>query len=100
MMNWLMKALGGGDAETARKLIEQGSPVIDVRTKAEFQGGHLEGSINIPLDQVSSQLNKFKKMKQPIVMVCRSGNRSGSAARILEEAGIKAINGGGWTGLK
>jgi phage shock protein E len=99
-MNWIMKALGSGDAAEAKKLIEQGSTVVDVRTVGEFQSGHLEGSVNIPLDKVASQLNKFKKMKQPIVTVCRSGNRSGSAARILNDAGIEAINGGPWVGLR
>ncbi len=99
-MNWIMKALGGGDVDAAKELIKNGSPVVDVRTVGEFKSGHLEGSINIPLDQVGSQINKFKKMKQPIVMVCRSGNRSGAATRILKDAGIDAINGGAWVGLR
>ncbi len=100
MMNWIMKALGAGDAQEAREYIEQGSAVIDVRTKAEFEAGHLKGSINIPLDQIASRVDEIKKMKQPIVTCCRSGARSGSAARILNNKGIKAMNGGPWNGLK
>ncbi len=100
MMNWIMKALGAGDAQEAKKFIEQGSTVIDVRTKAEFDSGHLEGSIHIPLDQIEARINEIEKMKQPIVTCCRSGARSGSAARILNNAGIKAMNGGPWNGLK
>ena len=100
MMNWIKKALGVGDAVEARVLIEKGSAVIDVRTKAEYADGHLEGSINIPLDQIATKVKDIKKMKQPIVTICRSGARSGSAARILNDSGIEAINGGAWVGLR
>lgn len=99
MMNWIKKALGAGDAETARVYIEQGSTVIDVRTKAEYSQGHLEGSINIPLNEIGSKITEIKKMKQPIVTCCRSGARSGTAARMLKDTGIEALNGGSWNGL-
>jgi rhodanese-related sulfurtransferase len=53
-----------------------------VRTEAEFAEGHVDGSTNIPLDQVANQLEKFKR-KEQIVVFCRSGNRSGQAKMIL-----------------
>jgi len=99
MMNWIKKALGAGDAETARVYIEQGSTVIDVRTRAEYSQGHLEGSISIPLNEIGSKIAEIKKMKQPIVTCCRSGARSGTAANMLKDAGIEALNGGSWNGL-
>ena len=77
-------------------LIKEGAFLVDVRTEAEFAEGHVNGSTNIPLDQVASQLEKFKG-KEQIIVFCRSGNRSGQAKMILEQNGFKnVINGGTW----
>ena len=43
------------------ELIKQGAIVLDVRSKGEYQGGHIKGSINIPVDVLSSNLGKLKK---------------------------------------
>jgi rhodanese-related sulfurtransferase len=82
------------------KLVKEGAVIIDVRTKDEFEGGHIEGSKNIPLDTVKKELEKIKKLNKPIVTVCRSGNRSAIAKSIFLSAGIQAYNGGAWTALK
>ena len=73
-----------------------GKTIIDVRTPAEFQGGHVAGSINIPLQEVQSRLEEIKAMKQPIILCCASGARSGSATAFLKSAGVDCENGGGW----
>jgi len=70
--------------------------VIDVRTPAEFQGGHVAGSINIPLQEVPKRVEEIKKMRQPFILCCASGNRSGQAALYLKNLGIKCENGGSW----
>ena len=71
--------------------------IIDVREPWEFNMGHVEGSINIPLVEVYSQVDEFKKMSNPIILICASGNRSGQAAAMLRTQGIEeAYNGGGW----
>lgn len=71
--------------------------LVDVRTPGEFKDGNVPNSINIPLDQVEGSLDKFKSMDKPIVMFCRSGNRSGKAIKILNAHGIENVtNGGGW----
>lgn len=81
-------------------LIKPGAFLVDVRTEAEFAEGHVSGSTNIPLDQVASQLEKFKG-KDQIIVFCRSGNRSGQAKMILEQNGFKnVINGGTWQDVK
>jgi rhodanese-related sulfurtransferase len=82
------------------KLVKEGAVIVDVRTKDEFQVGHIEGSKNIPLDTVKKELEKIKKLNRPIVTVCRSGNRSAIAKSIFSSAGIQAYNGGAWTALK
>lgn len=73
--------------------------VVDVRTKEEFMSGHLEGSTNIPLNEVPEKVEEFKQMSQPITLVCKSGYRSGEAVNYLKRFGIDCINGGGWTNL-
>lgn len=70
--------------------------MVDVRTPAEFGVGHVKGSINIPLNSIPFQLEKFKDKKN-IIVFCRSGNRSGQAKFILEQNGITNVtNGGTW----
>ncbi len=84
------------DTTQMEKLIKEGAFLVDVRTPAEFAEGHVQGSTNIPLDQVPNQLAKFKG-KEPIIVFCRSGNRSGQAKMILEQNGFKNVtNGGTW----
>lgn len=64
--------------------------LVDVRTREEFASGHIAGAVNIPLDQISARLSEFPTDK-PIVLYCRSGNRSDQAAAILNNAGYQGI---------
>jgi len=70
--------------------------IIDVRTPAEFMGGHVNGSINIPLNEIPAKVNEIREMEQPIVLCCASGNRSGQAMMYLKGLGIECTNGGSW----
>ena len=82
--------------DNLKKLIDDGAFLVDVRTPEEFEGSHLKGSVNIPLDSIPFQLEKFKDKKN-IIVFCRSGNRSGQAKFILEQNGITNVtNGGTW----
>ena len=82
-----------------KNLVDNGAQIIDVRTVAEFNNKHLRKSKNIPLQNLRESLNKIDKSK-PVITVCASGVRSGSAKSILEEAGFEAHNGGSWSGLE
>lgn len=70
--------------------------VIDVRTPGEFMGGNVEGSINIPLQQIQQRLDEIKQMPQPVILCCASGARSDQATRFLKTYGIECENGGSW----
>lgn len=70
--------------------------IIDVRTPAEFMGGHVAGSLNIPLNIIAGKLEEIRNMQQPIILCCASGNRSGQAAMFLLQNGIECTNGGSW----
>lgn len=72
--------------------------IVDVRTPGEFMMGNVQGSRNIPLDQVPHHLEEFKSMSKPLVLCCASGNRSGQATMFLRHHGIDDVhNGGGWS---
>jgi rhodanese-related sulfurtransferase len=81
----------------AEKIIkEKQGTIVDVRTPVEFMGGNVVGSINIPLQEIQQRLEEVKKLKQPLVLCCASGNRSGMATQFLSQQGIECCNGGSW----
>ena len=81
----------------AEKIIkEKQGTIVDVRTPVEFMGGNVVGSINIPLQEIQQRLEEVKNLKQPLVLCCASGNRSGMATQFLSQQGIECCNGGSW----
>jgi rhodanese-related sulfurtransferase len=95
----LFKKLFGGTSVDFATLVKQGAMIIDVRSPAEFKGGHIKGSVNIPLKSLEASLSKVPKNKA-IITCCASGMRSGSAKSLLKAAGYDVHNGGGWMSLK
>ncbi|MCU0416422.1 MAG: rhodanese-like domain-containing protein [Cytophagaceae bacterium] len=75
--------------------LKNGADIIDVRSPMEFAGGFVEGSINIPLQQLQEYLSSREKNK-PVVFCCASGNRSAQATAYAQQLGIEAYNGGAW----
>ena len=79
------------------KISEPTATIVDVRTIAEFAGGNVAGSINIPLNEVPDRVEELKNMSKPLILCCASGNRSGQAQRYLSQMGIDDChNGGSW----
>ena len=100
MLEMLKQLLGLGPSVNYKELMQQGAQIVDVRTKAEFNGGHIRGSVNIPLNNLSNHYASLKKNK-PIITCCASGVRSAQAKSILKENGFTEVcNGGGWMSLK
>tara|TARA_Y100000590_G_C14875279_1_gene696737 strand:- start:80 stop:457 length:378 start_codon:yes stop_codon:yes gene_type:complete len=67
--------------------------IIDVRTKSEYESGHIDNSLWIPLSQLESNIEKIKsKNYDEIYTICLSGGRSASAVKILKKHNIDAIN--------
>lgn len=75
---------------------EKACTIVDVRTPDEFRGGHVVGSINIPLGEVQERLEELRNLKMPLLLCCVSGNRSGQAQHFLSQKGIDCYNGGSW----
>ncbi|MEQ9009146.1 MAG: rhodanese-like domain-containing protein, partial [Ekhidna sp.] len=94
-----MLGLFTGKKKKIEEFIKQGAVIIDVRSKTEFEGGHLRTSKNIPMDSIPSYMGQLDKTK-PIITCCASGMRSGQVKRMLKANGFKAMNGGGWMSLE
>lgn len=100
MIATLKKLLGLGPKADLGELIRNGAIVIDVRTKDEYRGGHVKGSLNVPLSNLAGQVAKLKK-DVPIITCCASGMRSASAKSILKSKGfVEVHNGGSWLNLR
>jgi phage shock protein E len=100
MFSSLKNMLGMSPKVDYSDLVKKGAQIIDVRTYGEFAGGHIKGSVNIPLHDLQASLSKLKKDK-PIITCCASGMRSGSAKNFLKSHGFGDVhNGGGWMSLQ
>jgi rhodanese-related sulfurtransferase len=82
-----------------QEIISKGAVIIDVRTKEEFDQGNIQGSLNIPVDEIGQALAWLAK-DVPTVVICASGSRSAMAKLILDSNGFKEVyNGGAWDSL-
>jgi rhodanese-related sulfurtransferase len=100
MIELIKNLLGFGPKVNMKELMASGALVVDVRTPAEYEDGHVKGAINLPLQTLGNNLNKLKK-DQVIITCCRSGSRSGMAKRMLKANGFEQVhNGGPWTNLR
>lgn len=84
-------------SDLIREYQQKGAKVLDVRTAGEYSSGHHKSSVNIPLQDVQNRLAEIKKWECPVIAVCASGMRSGSATALLKKNGVDCINGGGWS---
>lgn len=97
MMNLLRNLMGGAGTVISPQQYKQdfsapkrAHTLIDVRTPMEFQSGHIPGALNIDVQVLPARLKDVPKDK-PVVLYCRSGNRSASAAGVLQRAGYTEI---------
>lgn len=78
------------DRAEARKLIEDGAQLVDVRADHEWEAGRIEGATHLPLDELAERPGEIDR-DRPVVLYCRGGNRSTMAAAALAEAGYEAM---------
>ncbi len=101
MIHYLRKLFGLGPTTDYAQLVKDGAIILDVRSKGEYDGGHIKGSINIPVDALSNNLNKLKDKNKTIITCCASGMRSAVAKNTLKSNGYGQVyNGGGWSSLE
>lgn len=80
--------------DTYKKAADDSSTVLlDVRTQSEWDDGHIDRALFIPVQELERRLGELEPYKdKTIIAYCRSGNRSGVAARILEKQGYTVLN--------
>lgn len=101
MINTLKKIFGFGPSVNYAELVKEGAIILDVRSRGEYAGGHIKGSVNISVDTLKNNLSQLKNKNNAIITCCASGMRSASAKSILIANGYtKVYNGGGWSSLK
>ncbi|HXR61034.1 MAG TPA: rhodanese-like domain-containing protein [Solirubrobacterales bacterium] len=87
--------------EEARKLVDEGAQLVDVRADHEWEAGRIAGAKHVPLPELPQRTGEIDKAR-PVVVYCRGGNRSSMAAAALAEAGFDAskLSEGivGWSG--
>jgi rhodanese-related sulfurtransferase len=82
-----------GTLEATRLMNQAGTLVLDVRESDEFAAGHLPKARHIPLKELQARLPELAKFKdKPVIVTCRSGARSGSACRVLRNAGFTNVH--------
>ena len=79
-----------------KEYLKKGAIVLDVRTKQEWDEGHVAGSKHIVLTIIPLEIEQIKSWNKPVIAVCRSGARSGQATQFLAQHGVDVINGGPW----
>ena len=80
------------DIETLKRLQNQGTRIVDVRSKREYEEGHINGSINIPEYEINSKFEKiFMDYNETIILYCSTGVRSKRACKKLIKKGYTNI---------
>ncbi len=77
-------------SEAVRLINQENAQVLDVREEKEFAGGHIVDSQLLPLGQLKARVDELDKSR-PVLAVCRSGQRSGSACAMLRKAGFDNV---------
>jgi len=106
-MNWTLYVVIGGvllaflllrggislvGVEAAQEWLKRGAKVIDVRTEAEYQRGHLPGAVNVPLGRLRDEISRHASNKeQPLLLHCLSGGRSGIGKGMLKRMGYRHV---------
>ena len=76
----------------AHALVEGGALLVDVRSEGEYATGGIEGSINIPIQELASRMDELGDKNGEIVVYCQSGGRSAMAKRLLESNGFSKVH--------
>lgn len=75
--------------DEARKLIDEGAQLVDVRAGHEWDAGRIAGAVHIPLDELAGRTAEVDP-ERPVILYCRGGNRSTMASDALADAGFDA----------
>lgn len=100
LVSWLLERLAVArnrperqvTGDEARRLIDEGALLVDVRSPKEFAQGHLPGAVNVPIDGFEERVDELLAERRPLVLYCAAGVRCNKAARMLEAAGSRQVH--------
>jgi len=75
-----------------KEAVSAGGLLLDVRSSGEFNSGHIEGALNIPVGELQSRIGEIENKERALVVYCASGVRSRSAASMLREHGFEEVH--------
>ena len=92
-MGFLDKLFNKTDINTAVEEYRTtpGAFLIDVRTGPEYEAGHIEGAINVPLVSIHFIVDHVRDIEAPVYVYCQTGARSGQAVSMIREMGYKNV---------
>lgn len=90
--NHLSKVKQLNPAEAVRLMNDDSLLVLDTREDSEFSSGHIKGAVHIPMSQIKKRISELEKYKsKPVLLYCRSGNRSNHTGKTLSHAGFDNV---------
>ena len=95
----LLDFIFGTKKKQVDAFLKKDAIILDVRTKSEWDNGHIKEALHIPLNELKHRVGEVKKLNKPVITCCASGIRSAKAAKFLNLQNIEATNGGGWLQL-
>ena len=90
----------GARKRKVESYLKEGAVILDVRTQKEWDQGHIEKSMHVPLGELHEKVGELKALNKPFVVCCEAGVRAAKATKYLNLNNIEATNGGGWASLK
>lgn len=96
LLNYFFK----NNRKKIKDFLKRDAVIIDVRTEREWNEGHLQNAIHIPLNTLKDNIEEIRLLNRPIIAHCKSGARSAGATKLLKFYKIEAVNGGGIADLK
>lgn len=92
MVAWMLyQRRGNLSSAKARELVASGARLVDVRTRGEFDSGHIQGAVNIPVSDLSARVRELGAKDRSIVLYCASGARSARGAALLKGLGFTSV---------
>ncbi|MFZ5439278.1 MAG: rhodanese-like domain-containing protein [Myxococcota bacterium] len=87
----IFKRLGQVSSADARRMVQEGAKLVDVRSPAEFGSGHIPGAVNVPVNELGAKLKAIGPKDKPVIVYCASGTRSAMARSMLKSQGFEKV---------
>jgi rhodanese-related sulfurtransferase len=87
----IFKRMGQVSSADAKRMVQEGAKLVDVRSAAEFGSGHIPGAVNVPVNELGAKLKSLGPKDKPVIVYCASGTRSAMARSVLKAQGFEKV---------